>query len=286
VFAFIVGLSRFFGSQRRTIRRVAAFCLLVIGVHQSADLLDDSLYLLLDRIDLFLDQSVFSLCEWLSSKGAFDALEGARKAENFSAFFNEEGKDLAAKWIALVLELFIDIVLLEFVWGHASEENVGFFAEFKRSAIEIKNALWPLDLERLAVPIILFCFACTGALYAGTAGETIVNEQFTNYVPDLVGAANITAFLGLVTAGVFLMRFLPDLLQGAILRSAKSAEAFRQKQIERTIKGPAWWQSFRRIFTRAKRGWFLAFVVLPLALFGFARASAFMELAARVGGAP
>jgi hypothetical protein len=282
-----LGISRFFGARRRFIRRIAALALIIIGVHRAADILDDAVFAVIDVLDLWVDQSAWAVLEWLSSLGAFDGNEAVDKAQRFAEWFDLAEKDLAAKWIALFLELLIDVLLLEFAWGTRPDmSHHGLIEEFRESGRQLLAALWPLDLERLAVPVVLFCFAVKGSLFAGIAAEALLAGAITENIPLWRPGPNIAAFVGLCVAGLLLWRFLPDLLHGGILRVGERAKAFGEKQAEKAAAADTRLKRLRLRWRAVRRGAFLALVVMPMAVMGVVTQSAFVQLVARVGGVP
>src|SRR5688572_1971840 len=137
------------GSQRRFIRRVAALCLLFMGVHLCADHLDDVVYTILDSIDLFVDQTGEGVLSWLAQHGGMSAEAAMRRSEAFATWIDLAEKDRLALWIALLVELVLDLFLIDLAWGrHVDEESSGFFAELRASGRQMIDALSPLDLER------------------------------------------------------------------------------------------------------------------------------------------
>jgi hypothetical protein len=287
LFRAYASLTGFLGSKRRIVRRVAALCLVVLGVHAAADLFDDVLFRLLDALDLFVDNTVWHLLEKLASWGAFSPADAARHAQGFAEAVDVDHKDRMSRWLALGVELGVDLLVVDFVLGPRGKSDVeaaggSLVEELKASSQALRDALWPLDLERLAAPPALFCFACAGTLFGALALESAVSDLLSTRLPRWRWGPNASASLALVFAAVLLWRFLPDLLHGAILRAAQrgqqAAERLDTEPPPRTRLALA-----RGVLRRLSRGALLFFVVLPLAIAGLSTQSDILALVARTG---
>lgn len=297
LWSFYLALTRFFGARRRFVRRIAALCLVVLGVHAAADLIDDLVYRVIDALDLFVDGVAWRALEGLAGLGAFSPEEAVNHAQRFAEWIDLEQKDIAAKWLALVVELAIDLTLLEFVLaargGADDTRPATLVEELRSSARELKEALWPLDLERMAVPPAVAGFAIAGTLGASLAVEGFVADTLSGLVPLWRWVPNVSAGVGLLVAALLLWRFLPDLLHGAILRAHERGEraSARLFSSSRTLSSssPASTplaEKLRRardVLRRTSRGALLAFVVLPLAILGLTGQAAIFALIARTG---
>lgn len=295
LWTFYLAVTRFFGARRRFVRRVAALCLVVLGVHAAADVIDDLVYRVIDALDLAVDGLAWRGLEWLASLGAFSPEEAVAHAQRYAEWIDLEQKDVAAKWLALVVELAIDLALLEFVWaarGRPDEEQrASLLDELKASARELKEALWPLDLERVAVPPAVAGFAVAGTLGAALAVEGFVADTLSRLVPLWRWVPNASAAVGVLVAALLLWRFLPDLLHGALLRADERGRRAQRRAspFGSTPSLPARaplvekLRHLRGLLQRASRGALLAFVVLPLAVLGLTGQAAIFALIARTG---
>lgn len=290
-----LALTRFLGARRRLVRRVAALCLVVLGVHAAADVIDDLVYRVIDAMDLFVDGVVWRALEALAGLGAFSPAEAVTHAQAFAEWIELEEKDVVSKWLALVVELGIDLVLLDFVLaarGSSVEENerATLGEELRASAEELKEALWPLDLERLAVPPAVAGFAVAGTLGAALAVEGFVADTLSRFVPLWRWVPNLSAAIGVLVAALLLWRFLPDLLHGALLRAherGRRADERTSSSLSLPLgEGASLREKLRRareVFRRTSRGALLAFLVLPLAILGLKSQAAIFALVARTG---
>lgn len=290
-----LALTRFFGARRRGVRRLAALCLVVLGVHAAADVIDDLVYRVLDGLDLFVDGVVWRALDWLAGLGAFTSAEAVAHAQAFAEWIELEEKDVASKWLALAVELGIDLVLLDFVLaarGTADDhERRTLGDELRASVRELKEALWPLDLERLAVPPAVAGFAVAGTFGAALAVEGFVADNLSRLLPLWRWVPNASAGVGVLVAALLLWRFLPDLLHGALLRSHERAQrangrkgpSFSSAPLgeNATFRDKLRWA--REVLRRISRGALLAFVVLPLAVLGLQSQAAIFALVARTG---
>jgi hypothetical protein len=281
-------LTRSLGARRRFIGRLASTCLVLLGVHAAADLIDDLVYRLVDAIDLLVDSGVWWLLEGLASLGTLSTDTAASWGQDFASWLEVEEKDKVALTLALVVELAVDILLLDFAWGLRraapgdESEPVTLVDELKESVAELKAALWPLDIERIAVLPTMIAFCCGGAFLAGLAIESAASEILTELAPLWLWGVNVAAALGLLSVALLIWRFLPDLLHGAIMRSHERGEKFRRKT-EYDPNESSTVEVWRRRFQRARRGTFMLLVLLPVAFVSLASQEAILGLIQRTG---
>jgi hypothetical protein len=266
-------ISHAFGSQRRLVRRIAALCLVFMGVHLAADHLDDVVYTILDAIDLVVDNTVAAFLDWLSQAGGMEPASALSASEKFATFIDLAEKDKLALAIALVVELLLDVMLFDLAWGrHVDEDVRGLLGEIGASARQMRDALSPLDLERLAVIPTLACYAFGGAVTAALAVENVTRGLIQRVAPDFLWAGHVAAGLGILAAALLLWRFLPDLLHGALLRSRGRFDKARERTDEK-LKKPHRYPRLARVnamFGLHTRGAWLFAVALPLAVAGLA----------------
>lgn len=259
------------GSQRRLIRRVAALCLVVMGVHLAADHLDDLAYALLDALDLWADDTAERFLAWLAAAGGMAPEDAARSSESFATFVDLAEKDRIAIVLALAVELLLDVLLLDLTWGrHEDGSALGLVAELRASGRAMIDALSPLDVERLAAMPTLLAFALGGALMAALAVENAARDVVSRVAPELLWGGALAAFIGIVAAAVLVWRFAPDLLHGALLRAQARGDAARARATER-MEARHKWPRLARAWSLARlgtRGAWLVLVALPLAVAG------------------
>lgn len=258
------------GRGRRLVRRVAALCLVVMGVHLAADHLDDVVYRLLDAIDLFVDDTAAGFLLWLAQSGGLTPDAAARTSDSFATWIDLVEKDRLAIVIALGVELLLDLLLFDLAWGrHVDEEASGLVDELRQSARQIADALRPLDIERLAVVPTLVAYAAGGAGMAAVAVEGLARDALLRFAPDLLWAGQVAAALGLLTGALLLWRFLPDLLHGALLRSRARHDRAREKalaRLQRPHRHPRLARSLTLLRLGSRGAWLL--LALPLAVAG------------------
>lgn len=259
------------GARRRLIRRIAALCLVVMGVHLSADHLDDLIYRLLDIIDLVVDDTAAGFLAWLAQSGGMTPEAAIARSESFATFIDLAEKDKLAIALALGAELVLDILLLDLAWGrHVDDASAGLVAELKTSATQMLEALRPLDLERLVVMPTLSCFALGGALLSALAVEQVARELIQRAASEFLWGGHLAAAIGILAGSLLLWRFLPDLLHGALLRSRVRHDKAR----ERAMAGLRDQHRFPRLaklmilLRLGSRGSWLAVAALPLAVTG------------------
>jgi len=289
VLALYLRITRALGERRRFIRRLAGLSLILLGVHAAADRLDDVAFAAVDRLDGAIDHFVFLVLDAIGSVLSNWQASALAHAESFANLVDVAQKERVAVVVALGIEVLIALVMLDFAWGKrddtSSDRRVGVVEELKESIEELKTALWPIDLERLAVVPVLLCFTTTATLLAGRAVEQVVTSGLTQVAPTWPFGVSLAAFSGLVVALLVVWRFLPDLLHGAILRAHERAAHFHIKDDVKLTESstlPAW----RRRARRAARGAFLFVGVLPIAVWSVVDAGPLFALVERVGALP
>lgn len=280
-------ITRALGGRRRFIRRLAGMALILLGVHAAADLIDDVVYRFIDAVDLAIDSAAWWLFEGMANLGTISEKTAVEWGEGFAGWLEVAQKDKVALTLALLLELLVDLLLFDFAWGlrkasGLDEEPKTMVDELRESALELKAAFWPLDLERLAVLPTLFAFSCSGTLLAGLAIESILADVLGRLFPLWLWGINVAAAAGLLGAAVLIWRFLPDMLHGAILRAHQRGERYEEETAfdpEESSTTELW----RRRLKRARRGAFMVVALLPLAYVSLLTQSAFFGLIQRTG---
>lgn len=271
MFGFYRAITYLLGSQRRLVRRIAALCLVFMGVHLAADHLDDLIYVLVDAVDLAVDNAAASFLAWLAQAGGLEPDSALKKSEVFASFIDLAEKDKLAIALALGAELVLDILLLDLAWGrHVDEDSTGILEELQSSARQMLAALRPLDLERLVVMPTMLCYAFGGALLSMLAVEQVARDLIQRVASEFLWAGQLAAAIGILAGSLLLWRFLPDLLHGALLRSRVRHDRARNKAMER-LKKPHRWPRVAHVVTMLRlgsRGTWLAVLALPLAIAG------------------
>jgi hypothetical protein len=149
------------------------------------------------------------------------------------------------------------------------------WAELSASARQMRDALQPLDLERLACLPVLLAFAVGGALLAALAVEGAVRDLAGRLAPDFLWGGSLGAAAGVLSAALLVWRFAPDLLHGALLRSRVRHDRAKARA-ERALEAPtsptpgaphrfSRWARARMLIALHTRGAWLLVVALPLA---------------------
>lgn len=287
LFRLFNAISHLFGSQRTLVRRLGGIALLLMGVHAAADVLDDLAYEVIDRVDFFADELAASFLAWLSSMGGLSPEGAVRAIESFAAFVDLQEKDWLAIRLAFLVEIVLDILLLDLAWGTRDDAGVSLWDDMKRSVLRLREAFSALDLERLFAPFALTGFVVGGAVLSGVALEQLTHALLTKVAPDVLVGGNLAAAVALVTVGLLVWRFLPDLLQGTLLRAHARGEAARERIAARRAKHPArfpWLGTFIDEVRRVTRGLWLL-IAAGIAGAGLAGAD-LSGLVARFGAAP
>ncbi|MCP4504087.1 MAG: hypothetical protein GY822_29530 [Deltaproteobacteria bacterium] len=292
LWTFFSNFSFGLGNRRIFIRRLASIALVLLGVHAAAHTIDAAIFGAIDRSDLVIDQFVWALFEWISGMGGLSAKNALDYAETFSTAVDLEQKEYLAHALALIAELLIDFLLLDLVWGTRhplsdEEQALGPIEELKQSTRILKDALWPLDLERFAAPLVLFFFTLAGALSTGIAVEGALHSFVSNLVPLWRWSINFSAAAGLLFVALLVARFLPDLLFGGALRASERSVEAAEKWRIKLEKGPppktgeSAVVRLRRQLPLLLRGWSVAFILLPLSLVGLFSQEIFLQLVQR-----
>ncbi len=266
-----------FGAHRRLIRRLGAMCLVFLGVHGAADNLDDVVYPVLDALDLAIDNAVASALVWLADNGGVTPASAIESTESFSTWIDLGEKNRLALIVALICEGGLDALLLSLAWGRhdASADALGIVDGFVASARALWSALRPIDLERLLVAPTVLSFTLLGALLSALAIEGLVRSTLLRWAPELLFSGPVAAIGAVLAMALLVWRFVPDVLQGALLRSHQRAERAREGALVRSR-----FAQVARSVRLALRGWWLV-LALPLAVAGLAHS----DLAALVNRA-
>lgn len=287
LFRLFFGISHALGAQRTFIRRLGGLALLWMGVHAAADVIDDLAYNALDALDFVVDEAVAGFLAWLSTMGGMTPEGAARGIESFATFVDLQEKDWLAIRLAFAIEILLDLLLLDLAWGTRDDAGSSLLADLKNSVLRLRDAFSAIDLERLIAPFALTGFVVGGAILGGAAIEQLTRSLLEKVAPDLLVAGNIAAAVALLVVGLLTWRFLPDLLQGTLLRAHDRGERARAKIAARRAKHPSRFPKVAFVVDELRRvlrgSWLvLAVFVAGAGLFGQDVAA----LVERLGAAP
>jgi len=284
-------LALFLGSRRRFVRRVGGMCLVFLGVHAAAGVIEDAVYQLVDVADLVLDGLSHDALMWFASVGTFTPEEARHHAERFAAILDLAEKGWLSLRLALVAEVVIDLLLLDFAWGTRAVMNTASIRQaLKESTQEMVSAFKHPDIERAAVLPTMFLLSLVGAVVASVALESVVADGISRAAPKYEFTSLVAAVCGLLACAVLTWRFIPDLLHGALLRARqRTDEAMaalkesRAAQEKRTGKPPPPLSVVRILWTVRARGLWILVVALPLAVTSLLVRTDFLALIHRLG---
>lgn len=233
-----LALSHALGRQRNLIRRLGGIALVLMGVHAGADVIDDLAYGFLDQLDFYVDEAVAAFLSWLSAAGGLTAAGAVRAIESAAAFLDLAEKDWLAIRLAFVTEIVFDLLLLDLAWGARDGPGANLLEDMKLSVARLKEAGSSIDLERIFGPVALSCFVVGGAALVSVALEQLVRTMLYSVAPDVLVAGNIAAATALLIMGILCWRFLPDLLQGTLMRAHGRGEKARLAIAARRAEHP------------------------------------------------
>lgn len=294
LFSTIRAVSHALGGARGVIRRLGGLCLIVMGVHAAADVLDDLARDAIDVLDLFVDEGVAGLLGWLAAHGGMTPDGAVAAIERFATAIDLAEKDWLAVRLALVVELVLDVALLDLAWGTRPAEGDGLVDDLRASTRQLLASLSAFDLERVLAPVTLLAFAIAGGVLAGLAIEQPAGAGLALAAPGLLVAGNVAAFLALVVVGVLVWRFAPDLVHGAIVRAHERGEKARDRLRARRLAHPPRFPGLAVVVDVVRRGlrgaWLaLALFIAVTGLLGGAettRGQGVVALVERLGAAP
>jgi hypothetical protein len=275
VFSSIRAVSHALGGARGVIRRLGGLCLVVMGVHAAADVLDDMARDAIDAVDLVVDETVAGLLGWLAAHGGMTPDGALAAIERFATAIDLAEKDWLAVRLALVVEFLLDVALLDLAWGTRPAEGDGLVDDLRASTRQLRASLSAVDLERLLAPVTLLTFAVAGGVLAGLALEQPVGAALAAAAPGLLLAGNVAAGVALVVVAVLVWRFGPDLVHGAIVRAHERGEKARERLRDRRAAHPPRLPGVAAAVDLARHGLRGAWLVLAL----------FIAVTGLVGGA-
>lgn len=294
VWSAVRAMSHALGLARGPIRRLGGICLLFMGVHAAADVLDDLARDAIDVADLVIDEGVAGLLGWLAAHGGMTPDGAAAAIDRFATAVDLAEKDWLAVRLALLIELILDIALLDLAWGTRPAEGESLLDDLRVSTRQLRDAVATFDLERLLGPLTLLSYATAGGVLAGLAIEQPVAAVLVELAPGFLVASNLAAALALSVASLVIWRFGPDLVHGAVVRAHERSQVARDRRHARRQAHPPRFIALARVVDvvlGATRGWWLALAlfVACTGLVGGAEATrgqGVLALVERLGAAP
>jgi hypothetical protein len=280
------------GRRRRFVRRLAGLCLILLGVHAAADRLDDFAYASLDALDLALDRAFLAFVAWLGDLGILTLPKVQSWSEGITTFIGVSEKDRMALVFGLAIEVSADLLLLDLAWGlrrarQADEEPPALLESLRRSGAQLKEAIAPLDVEKLILPLCLFVLSVCGAAIFAVAMEMLTFDLFGGLKAFGGWDRLVSAGLGLFTAALLILRFGPDLVDGAINRADQRGTRFATRVGEKRLAaGKAPLKEWQEKVLRGARGWLSALLILPLTGLSLLSMGPFFDLIRRLGAWP
>lgn len=281
-------LTVYLGQKRQFVRRVGGMCLVLLGVHAAADILDGILFGALDIIDRWCDSLWTALLASSARDGMLTEANVVRLNEHVVGWMTPDQNEALAKFCALDVELFVEMILITLLWGirtSSSQRLIGVRGELMQSSRERFEALQSVDLERLAIVPILLAFSLTGSLGAALAFESVCSGELAEHLPSWGYGAPLSASFALLIACGLVLRFVPDLLQGALLqsklRASRDSPAVEEVASARFRGGSLFLARLRRM----ARGGLMFCTILPLAIVTLLAQQGLPALVARIGSA-
>jgi hypothetical protein len=260
LFRWISALSFGLGNARGLIRRLGAICLILMGVHAAADVLDDLAFNVIEAIDLSVDNTVAAFLAWLSSAGGMTPDAAVAAIERFATAVDLAEKDWLALRLALVTEVVLDVLLLDLAWGTRAAVGGTLVEDLVASTKQLRGSFSAFDLERFLAPITLLMLSVGGGVVVALAVEQPLRAAMSAAAPGLIVAGNIAALVALVVVGLLCWRFVPDLIHGSVVRAHERGERARERQLAKRAKHPARFPRVRNVvdaISRALRGLWL-----------------------------
>ncbi|MCK6544845.1 hypothetical protein L6R52_03185 [Myxococcota bacterium] len=226
------------------------FALVAVGVHVGCDRLDDQAFVALSALDAIVDAALAATVRAIGD--LFSASPASIEAWTYRAvdLVDVDAKQWLARWIAVGLELFTDLVLALPVFLHrelpASARALGAL---------VKKSLADPTVLRVAAPIASACACVAGAFAVSREAQVLAHSAISGVAVmsehrDLATlSASITGYLALC---VVLWRLGAVVVLGALTYADKKA-ARDALDVVGSRK-------------RRLRGWVTALVALPITI--------------------
>lgn len=226
------------------------FALVAVGVHVGCDRLDDQAFVALSTLDAITDATLVSILRWAGE--LFGASGASIEAWTYRAvdLVDVDAKQWLARWIAVALELVTDVVLALPVFLHRNLP-----ASARALGVLVKKSFADPTVLRVAAPIASACACLAGAFAISREAQVLTHSVASGLAVmsehrDLATlAASIAGYLALC---VVLWR-----LGAVVVLGALTYADGRATRDALDVVG----QKKRRL-----RGWFTAFVALPIAI--------------------
>jgi len=216
---------------------MAALCLVILGVHTAGDRLDNLTFAAVDRLDLMADSAVWAITEALSGAGALSTQTAARWAGTFAEWVDLEEKESLSLWLALITEIGCILSLLDYAWGPRTPPKgatrSGHWAGLRHSTKDTLSRLKQPHIALLVVPPALFILSLVGIGTTALAMETGAAHLLARLDVGSGIASALAALMGIAAGLILLGRVVPDLIEGALLRSFERGDETRPRKGKR-----------------------------------------------------
>jgi len=254
-----------FGQYRRLFVPVGVVCLVALGVHVAADRFDDWAFWVLDLLDLQSERA-YGLFADIFFSGAEE------KKLAFAGVVQVSDKENAARWMALGVEIFVDLRLGFGAVGAFPEDPMGYVLpgsklhhrlwglvgrrlfNVKRGALHLKNYLKQPTIEKLYLPLAIAMAVLAGSLALFVSVDNALFAVGRRLPAEWMAWQWLSPWPAILAAlTVFLRLGVPAVL-GSMARCSELSERDRRRG-----------ESMGR---RVTRGLFGALLILPLIVAG------------------
>jgi hypothetical protein len=215
---FFARMSHAAGERRRLVRRVAGICLVALGIHAATDQLDELLFLMLDQLDTRIDEWAQAVVQGMAKLELVDAERADRWCRAWAEWVQVNEKDLASKWMALLIEVGANVTLVRPTWGLRTDlrhdVQLRMREQLSSSWAALRPTLWPISFEQVSLPLIVFTLAFSGVMTATLSLDMAAGRVLLDLFPDGTSQMMVASGLGIFGASLLSWRFLPDLVEG------------------------------------------------------------------------
>lgn len=205
----------------------AVFAVVALGIHAGADVLDDTLLAVLDRIDGWIDRAISPPIRWLwLTFGASEAKADAAVVRACELIDLEE-RTLVAQWLAIGLELLCDLFVVRLL---LATPQPGPQRRAPLLPLPPPNVLWQrllawakaraaaASLRSVLAPAMILAASIAGACAVAEALQSELFGLLRRLLPATV-AAGVGRLAAVMSLGAVLILFATP----AVLRVARSA---------------------------------------------------------------